>query len=142
MFTYTPGGLLDTYNPPDVPGLTSDKTTYEYDNQLRLKKVNRPDGTSVTYDYDELGRLQEDHRPRRNAHADLRWLDQQLGLDLLARRHHSDLRLRRQPADLDRPYRPTRGKRRAAPTTMAPSGSRAETVDGVKVTYQYDHDGF
>ena len=55
-FTVSPAGLVEEYDPPDV-GLAEDRTRYTYDEEKRLTRVDRPDGTAVAYGYDRFGRL-------------------------------------------------------------------------------------
>jgi RHS repeat-associated protein len=53
-FGYSALDQLESYSPPAVAGAGS--TTYEFNADRELVRVNRPDGTTVTLDYDAAGR--------------------------------------------------------------------------------------
>lgn len=55
-FGYTPVDLQEAYSPPAL-GTGPVDTTYEYDRDRRLTRVERPDGKTVTLGYDGAGRL-------------------------------------------------------------------------------------
>ncbi|HKH46803.1 MAG TPA: RHS repeat-associated core domain-containing protein [Thermoanaerobaculia bacterium] len=55
-FGYSPVGLQDAYRPPAL-GTGPVDTTYAYDLDRRMTRVERPDGKTVTLGYDGAGRL-------------------------------------------------------------------------------------
>ena len=63
-FTYTLGGLPNSYDAPAVPGVSSTTTRFRYDGDLRLRSLVRASGDSITSTYDAAG------RPTSITHAD------------------------------------------------------------------------
>lgn len=57
-FDYTPVDLNESYTPPTVAGISNPATTYEFNDDRLLTRVERPD-TVFTLDYDASGRLEE-----------------------------------------------------------------------------------
>ncbi|HPA27414.1 MAG TPA: RHS repeat-associated core domain-containing protein [Acidobacteriota bacterium] len=55
-FTYTPVDLQATYTPPDI-GIGPTTTTYSYNGDRQLTRVDRPDSKSIAMSYDGSGRL-------------------------------------------------------------------------------------
>jgi RHS repeat-associated protein len=54
---YTPVDRLAAFTPPAVPGVASPATTYTYNLDQQLERIDRPDGTRVDLTYDPGGRL-------------------------------------------------------------------------------------
>ncbi|NJL29611.1 MAG: RHS repeat protein, partial [Thermoanaerobaculia bacterium] len=54
-FSYTPTDVVATYTPPAVAGAGA--TTYTYDLDRQLKRLDRPDGQAVQLDFDMAGQL-------------------------------------------------------------------------------------
>jgi len=55
-FTYTPVDLQATYTPPDI-GIGDISTSYSYNLDRQLTRIDRPDGKSVSLSYNGAGRL-------------------------------------------------------------------------------------
>ena len=65
-FDYTEIDLLKEYDPPDVVGITEQRTFFDYNLTGDLDLVTRPDGLLVDPQYDGAGRLQTLVRPAGN----------------------------------------------------------------------------
>jgi YD repeat-containing protein len=55
-FSYTPGDLLASYDPPAPAGVPDPTTTYAYNLERDITMVARPDGLEIGYQYDPAGR--------------------------------------------------------------------------------------
>lgn len=51
-------GLISSYNPPLLPGMSNASTTYTYNNDKQLTKVTRPDGEEINFNYHAATGLQ------------------------------------------------------------------------------------
>ena len=56
-FEHTPGNLTKNYQPPNA-GAGSKDTSYGYNKDKQLTKINRPDGKFVDLAYDHVGHLE------------------------------------------------------------------------------------
>ena len=63
QFTYTAADQEQTYDPPDVVGVTPDATQMTYNNDRQVETITRPDGQQVLFSYDAAGRLQTQALP-------------------------------------------------------------------------------
>jgi RHS repeat-associated protein len=57
MFAFTAVDLMQTYTAPTVANVTSTLTTYTWNHDQQLTRVDRPDGASIALGYDSAGRL-------------------------------------------------------------------------------------
>jgi len=55
---YTPVSLMASYDPPALADVTAPSTTYQYDADRKVTKINRPDGVAVVFGYDAAARRQ------------------------------------------------------------------------------------
>jgi YD repeat-containing protein len=63
-FSYNAAGLDSIYDPPDVSGLSEDRTLYAYNTNRELIEITRPDGGSIDFTYDGAGRVDAVTIPR------------------------------------------------------------------------------
>ena len=56
-FEYTPGNLTKAYQPPSA-GADSKDTSYGYNKDKQLTRINRPDGKALDLAYDKVGHLE------------------------------------------------------------------------------------
>jgi YD repeat-containing protein len=63
-FTYNAAGLDSIYDPPDVSGLSEDRTRYFYNSNRELVEILRPDAGQIEFAYDSAGRVEEVTTPR------------------------------------------------------------------------------
>jgi len=63
-FAYNAAGLDSIYDPPDVAGLSEDRTFYTYNTNRELVEILRPDSASIDFAYDTAGRLDAVTIPR------------------------------------------------------------------------------
>jgi RHS repeat-associated protein len=62
-YTNDPLNLVLEYIPPDA-GAGNNKTTYNYNADMQISQITRPDGTTVGFGYDSAGRLQSIATPQ------------------------------------------------------------------------------
>jgi RHS repeat-associated protein len=63
-FTYNAAGLDSIYDPPDVAGLSEDRTFYTYNTNRELIEILGPDIASIDFAYDTAGRVDAVTTPR------------------------------------------------------------------------------
>jgi RHS repeat-associated protein len=63
-FAYNASGLDSIYDPPDVAGLSEDRTFYTYNTNRELVEILRPDSASIDFAYDTAGRVDAVTFPR------------------------------------------------------------------------------
>jgi RHS repeat-associated protein len=61
-YTHNRFGQILEYQPPDL-GPGSQSTSYTYNRDLLLTRVERPDGSAIMYEYDQAGRLNQKIMP-------------------------------------------------------------------------------
>jgi YD repeat-containing protein len=63
-FAYNAVGLDSIYDPPDVAGLSEDRTFYRYKTNRELIEILRPDSAVIDFAYDSAGRIDAVTIPR------------------------------------------------------------------------------
>jgi YD repeat-containing protein len=63
-FAYNAAGLDSIYDPPDVAGLSEDRTFYTYNTNRELIEILRPDSATIDFAYDSAGRVDAVTIPR------------------------------------------------------------------------------
>ncbi|MFP5459714.1 MAG: RHS repeat domain-containing protein, partial [Bacteriovoracia bacterium] len=58
-FSFNLMGLMQTYEPPLLPGVASTQTSYTYNEDKQLTSILRPDGKSINFSYNAISGLLE-----------------------------------------------------------------------------------